>query len=161
MTDPSSLSGLEGGCACGRVRYRLRRAPMFVHCCHCTDCQRETGGAFAINALIEAAEVEALGEPPDVVATPTNSGTPQLIHRCPDCRVAVWSNYGGRTQVRFVRAGTLDRACEVTPDVHIFVRSKLPWVRLPEGAAAFEVFYDRETLWPPEALARRAAALGL
>ena len=50
---------LEGGCACGAVRYRLTSAPMFVHCCHCRDCQRQTGSAFVLNALIEADRVDA------------------------------------------------------------------------------------------------------
>jgi hypothetical protein len=152
---------LEGRCTCGEVRYRLTRAPMFVHCCHCTDCQRETGSAFVINALVEAARVETLQGAPGLIPTPTNSGTPQLICRCPSCHVALWSHYGGRTAVCFVRAGTLERASAITPDVHIFVRSKLPWVRLPEGAPAYDIYYDTEALWPPEAFARRKAALGL
>lgn len=48
----ASSFDLTGGCSCGEVRYRLRSAPMFVHCCHCRDCQRLTGSAFVVNALI-------------------------------------------------------------------------------------------------------------
>jgi hypothetical protein len=150
---------LEGGCACGEVRYRLTAAPMFVHCCHCLNCQKHTGSAFVINMLIEAARVEMLSGMPEPITMPLNGGSPNRIFRCPTCRVAVWSEYGNRTAIRFVRGGTLDDPSAVAPDVHIYTRSKLPWVRLPEGVPAFEVYYDPKTLWPAESQARRKAAL--
>ncbi|HEY1753258.1 MAG TPA: GFA family protein [Caulobacteraceae bacterium] len=149
---------LQGGCACGAVRYRLAGAPMFVNCCHCTSCQRETGSAFAINALIERDRVELTGETA-AVDIPSESGVGQIIHRCPTCHVALWSHYGRRTQVAFVRAGTLDRKDAIRPDAHIFTRSKVPWVSIPADQPAFEIFYDYETQWPAESRARRAAAL--
>jgi hypothetical protein len=148
---------LEGGCACGGVRYRLLDKPMFVNCCHCTWCQRETGSAFVINAIIERDRLQVTGET-DAVVTPSESGAGQIIHRCPTCRVALWSHYGGRTYAAFLRAGTLDLNDQVRPDAHIFTRSKVPWVVLPEGAPAFDVFYDMASQWPPESLARRNAA---
>jgi len=151
---------LEGGCACGGVRYRLTSAPMFVHCCHCLNCQKHTGSACVINMLIEAARVELLQGAPYGVEMPENGGSPNTIFRCPTCHVAVWSVYGGRSQVRFVRAGTLDDPAAVSPDVHIFTRSKLPWVVLPEGVPAFPVYYDAKTLWPAESLERRKALFG-
>jgi hypothetical protein len=151
----------DGGCACGQVRYRMNRTPMIVHCCHCTACQRETGTGFAINALVEASEVELLSGAPQPVMTPSESGRGQQIWRCPTCRVAVWSNYGGaKDLIRFVRCGTLDEASRITPDIHIFTRSKLPWVRLPDGARAVEVYYKRAEVWPEDSQAR-IAALGL
>jgi hypothetical protein len=152
---------LDGGCACGDVRYRLTGAPMFVHCCHCTSCQTETGSAFVINALIEAERVETLRGAATPVMTPSESGRGQQIWRCPACHVALWSNYGGSADIlRFVRAGTLDHPAALPPDVHIYTRSKLPWVRLPDGVPAFEVYYDSGTLWPEASLARRKALLG-
>jgi len=152
--------GLEGGCSCGAVRYRLTSPPLFVHCCHCLNCQRHTGSAFVINILIETSRVQILKGEPKPVTMPENGGTPNDIFRCPTCLVAVWSVYGGRTQVRFVRAGTLDDPSEVSPDVHIFTRSKLPWVRLPESVPAFPEFYDIKALWPPESQERRKALFG-
>jgi hypothetical protein len=146
----------EGGCACGEVRYRMTSRPMFVHCCHCRDCQRQTGSAFVINALIEADRVEVLSGPPHAVTVPTDSGRPHIIQRCQTCQIAVWSHYGGGTRLSFVRVGTLDDSAAFAPDVHIFTRSKLPWVRLPDGVPAFEVYYDSSKLWPQESLARRA-----
>jgi hypothetical protein len=150
---------LEGGCTCGAVRYRLVSAPMFVNCCHCTWCQRETGSAFVINAIVETSRLEVTRGETLAVATPTESGTPQVIHRCPSCHVALWSHYGPRTVSAFVRAGTLDQPSALKPDAHIFTRSKLPWVNLEGGAPAFEIFYDMQTQWPAESLARRDAAM--
>jgi hypothetical protein len=150
---------LEGGCSCGEVRYRLTARPMFVHCCHCLNCQKHTGSAFVINMLIEATRVETLKGAPEPVTMPLNGGSPNRIFRCPTCRVAVWSEYGNRTAILFVRGGTLDNPAATAPDVHIYTRSKLPWVRLPEGVPAFEVYYDAKALWPAESQARRKAAL--
>lgn len=152
---------VEGGCTCGQVRYRLTSRPMFVHCCHCRWCQRETGSAFVLNALIEADRVVLLTGAPEVVPTPSASGRGQKIARCPACRVALWSTYSGAGDaVRFVRVGTLDDPDLLPPDVHIYTASKQPWVVLPEGTPAFPEYYDRDTLWPAESLARRRAATG-
>jgi hypothetical protein len=144
---------MEGGCSCGAVRYRLASEPMFVHCCHCLNCQRQTGSAFVINLLIEADRLELLAGDPQPVGVPREDGSVQRIFRCPECQIAVYSEYG-RPQVRFVRAGTLDDPSSVVPDVHIFTRSKLPWVAIPDGAAAFDVYYDPKTLWPAASLER-------
>jgi hypothetical protein len=148
----------EGVCSCGSVRYRLTADPLFTHCCHCLNCQRQTGSAFVINLLIEADRVELLAGPPEPVDVPRDDGGRQRIYRCPACRVAVFSEYG-RPEVLFVRAGTLDDPSPVAPDVHIFTRSKLGWVTLPDSVPAFEVYYDRHELWPASSLERLDAAL--
>ena len=153
-------NGLEGGCACGLVRYRLNSAPMFVHCCHCRDCQRQSGSAFVINALIEADRVALRSGDPQPVAVPTDSGRPHQIYRCPDCRIAVWSEYGGRAELRFIRVGTLDDPAALPPDVHIYTRSKLPWVSLPETTPAFDAYYSAREVWPASSLERRRAIFG-
>jgi hypothetical protein len=132
---------------------------MFVNCCHCRDCQRQTGGAFVINALIEADRVVLTKGEVHGVELPTGSGLPHVVERCPACQTALWSTYGGRTAVRFVRVGALDRPDALEPDAHIFTRSKLPWVRLPEGVPAFDIYYQTDALWPADSLARRKAAL--
>ena len=151
---------IEGGCNCKRVRYRLETAPLFVHCCHCRWCQRETGASFALNAMIEADRVTNLGAEPELVHTPSTSGKGQKIARCPSCRIAVWSHYAGSGPViKFVRVGTLDNPDLIAPDVHIFAASKQPWVVLPEGMPVFPEYYDRTKLWPAASLARREALL--
>jgi hypothetical protein len=148
----------EGGCSCGAVRYRLTSEPLFVHCCHCLNCQRQTGSAFVINVLIEADRVELVAGEPRAVDVPRDDGSMQTIFRCPTCEVAVYSQYT-RPEVRFVRAGTLDDPSSVTPDVHIYTRSKLSWVTLPDSVPAFDVYYDSKTLWPAASLERLRAVM--
>jgi len=153
---------LEGGCTCKTVRYRLESMPLFVHCCHCHWCQRETGTAFALNAMIETDRVMLLEGRPEMVLTPSLSGKGQKIWRCPECRIALWSHYAGAGQkIAFVRVGTLDEAHRLPPDIHIFTASKQPWVVIPPGHAAVEEYYDRGEYWPRESLERRRRCLGL
>ena len=147
---------LEGGCDCKAVRYRMETAPLFVNCCHCRWCQRESGSAFALNAMIESDRVTLLVGEPEVVDTPSESGRGQKIARCPVCRVALWSHYSGSGPfTRFVRVGTLDNPDRLPPDVHIFTASKQAWVVLPAGTPVFEAYYDMAKLWPQESLVRR------
>jgi hypothetical protein len=151
---------MDGGCTCREVRFRLLSKPLFVHCCHCRWCQRETGASFALNAMIEADRVVILSGTPEVVLTPTFSGRGQKISRCPTCQVAVWSNYSGAGDaVRFVRVGTLDMPDRLPPDIHIFTESKQPWVMLPPGVPAVENYYDRKKYWPADSLERYRALL--
>lgn len=150
------MAGREGGCACGEIRYRLTSDPLIVHCCHCLDCQRQTGSAFAINAMIEADRVELLSGDPQPVDVPRGSSSKQRIWRCPTCQVALFSRYTSG-KLRFVRAGTLDDPAGIEPDVHIYTRSKVPWLSLPEGAPAFRTYYDLEKVWPAASLERLAA----
>ena len=152
--------GFEGGCDCRAVRYRMEDVPLFVHCCHCRWCQRETGSAFVLNALIESDRVTLLAGEPEEVLTPSESGKGQRIARCPTCRIALWSHYAGAGALfRFVRVGTLDDPDRFPPEIHIFTASKQPWVILPTGVPAMPAYYDRKDHWPPASLARRAAAL--
>src|SRR5438552_10660968 len=157
MADEKDLS-FEGGCTCRTVRYRMTSRPIFVHCCHCRWCQRETGSAFVINALIEADRVVVIAGEPQQVDTPSNSGKGQKITRCPTCHVALWSNYAGAGDIiHFVRVGTLDDPDRLRPDIHIFTISKQPWVILPPGRPAVEEYYDRNKYWSEESLARMRA----
>lgn len=149
---------IEGGCACRGVRYRLAALPMFVHCCHCRWCQRETGSAFVINALVEADQVEILTGQPEIIDTPTESGRGQKVHRCPACKVALWSNYtGAGDSIHFLRVGTLDDPDRIPPDIHIFTASKQPWVIIPEGVPAVPEYYRLKDHWPAASLERREA----
>ena len=146
----------EGGCACGSVRYRLTSEPLFTHCCHCLNCQRQTGSTFVINLLIEAERVQLLAGDPLPVDVPRDDGSMQRIYRCPQCQVAVFSEYS-RPDVWFVRGGTLDDPTGVTPDVHIYTRSKVSWLTLPDSTPAFEVYYDMRALWPTVSIERLEA----
>ena len=161
MTPAPDDGVLDGGCTCRAVRYRMHGAPLIVHCCHCRWCQRETGASFALNALIEADRVELLGGAPEVVVTPSESGVGQRISRCPQCRVAVWSHYGGSGEkIRFVRVGTLDEPDRLAPDIHIYTASKQPWVVLDGRVPAVPAYYDVEQQWRPASLERRRVLRG-
>lgn len=146
---------LEGGCDCGAVRYRMESPPLFVHCCHCRWCQRETGASFALNAMIESERVTSLGVDPEIILTPSASGKGQRIARCPSCHIAVWSNYAGAGDLlKFIRVGSLDNPDVLPPDIHIFTASKQPWVQIPSGTPAVPEFYDRRQFWPQDSLER-------
>jgi hypothetical protein len=150
----------EGGCTCRAVRYRMNVAPIVVHACHCTECQRLSGGAFAINAVIETARLERLSGELEPAPVTGASGKIQTILRCPACKVALWSHYPqAGEKMAFVRVGTLDDPSRLPPDVHIFTSSKLGWLTLPQGARAVPEFYSPRELWPPESLARWQAAM--
>lgn len=153
---PDVAYPLAGGCDCRFVRYRIETRPLFVHCCHCRWCQRESGASFALNAMIESDRVTLSTGEPELVDTPSASGRGQKIARCPKCRIAVWSHYaGGGTAIRFVRVGTLDQPDLLPPDIHIFTSTKQPWVLLAAGTPAVAEFYDRKQYWPKESLTRR------
>jgi hypothetical protein len=151
---------MNGRCTCGAVRYVMKDRPLFVHACHCTWCQRESGSAFALNALIETDLVEVLTGEVEEVVTPSNSGRGQIIARCPTCRVALWSHYAGAgRRASFVRVGTLDAPGECPPDIHIFTATKLPWLVLDDRVPVVPDYYDRQAMWPEWALKRSEAML--
>jgi hypothetical protein len=156
-TITTTFTPVQGGCPCRLVRYHLLAPPLITHCCHCRYCQRESGSAFALNIWLEASNVQHLTPTdPEIIPTPSQSGKPQSMARCPQCKVCVWSNYGGYEIARFVRVGTLDDPDAFEPDIHIFTSTKLPWVDLRGcGKPVVEEYYDRKEVWSKESLERR------
>ena len=150
---------LTGHCACGAIRYQLLAKPMFVHCCHCDDCQRLTGSAFVLNAIIENRAIKLVRGRPVAVPVPREYSTHD-VYRCPKCQTALWSDYGRRPNLRFVRIGTLDNPRALKPDVHIYTRYKVKWLKLPKETPAFRNYYETKKLWPKASLKRLHAALG-
>jgi len=151
---------LPGRCTCGAICYRISSRPLFVHCCHCRWCQRESGSAFALNAMIETDRVELLEGKPELITIPTQSGKGQVVARCPQCRIALWSHYAGAgNAISFVRVGTLEDPDRLPPDIHIFTASKQPWVLLSPDIPAVEEYYQSSRYWPEESLKRRKALL--
>lgn len=156
----SQAETFEGGCSCRHVRYRMESRPMFVHCCHCRWCQRETGSAFVLNAVIESDRLTVLDGQPERITIPSESGAGQEVVRCPHCKIALWSHYSGAGRLAsMVRVGTLDDPDQMPPNVHIFTESKQPWVVLNPDIPAFEQFYRRSEVWPGESLRRREKLL--
>jgi hypothetical protein len=154
-TSPAPARRYDGGCACGHVRYRMHAAPMFVHACHCTRCQRETGGPFAHHAMIEFTAFSVLQGEPEFVLVPTDTGNKHWVARCPVCFTAMWNEHGSRKAItRYVRVGTLDEPNRFPPLAHIYVRSMQSWLRLEDGAPQFAAGYDATTTWSQDSLAR-------
>ncbi|MFT4179846.1 MAG: GFA family protein [Thermomonas sp.] len=152
---------VEGGCSCGAARYRMLAAPIVVHACHCSWCQRETGSAFVLNAMVERDRLQLLVDPAalELVATPSASGKGQRIIRCGTCKVALWSHYpGGGSAIAFVRVGTLDTPNAAPPDIHIYTSTKQAWLQLPPDARAFAEFYDPQREWSAQSRERYRAA---
>lgn len=155
-----TTAALEGACTCGAIRYRLGSTPLFVHCCHCRWCQRESGTSFALNAVIETDRLVLLQGEPIIVDTPSNSGRGQQVARCAQCHVALWSHYAGAGRsLAFVRVGTLTEPDRLPPDIHIFTSTKQPWVVLAPGIPAVAEYYERTEHWPPASLARFEAVM--
>jgi hypothetical protein len=150
---------LTGGCFCGAVRYKLLDAPMFIQCCHCTDCQNQTGGPFAINGLIETKNIQKIKGTLERIPMSPPKKRPHDIYRCKKCKVALWSDYGRRPQLRFLRVSTIDRPHNLKPNAHIFTRSKVPWIKIPKSVPSFKIYYDIKKLWPQKSLERRAAII--
>lgn len=149
-----------GKCTCGEVQYELTDSPLFVHCCHCTWCQRETGSAFAINALVESDRLRLVNGSPELIFTPSNSGIGQNISRCPSCKTALWSHYGAaKDAVSFLRVGTLDHPDTYPPDIHIFTSTKQKWVQLDGAVPVMEEYYQRSKYWPESSIIRYKKAI--
>lgn len=128
---------------------------MFVHCCHCSWCQRETGSAFAINALIESDQLQITKGTVERIETPSNSGSGQVIVRCPKCEVALWSHYGAaKHKVSFARVGTLGNPNLCPPDIHIYTSTKQAWVMLDDTTPRVDEYYRRSEYWPEQSLKR-------
>jgi hypothetical protein len=150
----SKFKNLAGGCACGAVRYKLAASPLIVHGCHCRDCQRITGSAFVINIWIERKFVEVGSVIPKSFVLKGGSGRPHEVFFCGACGTYLWSRYGAAGDALFVRAGTLDNPKAVRPDVHIYTRSKLPWLELPKDVPAFKSYYKMAKIWSAESKER-------
>ncbi|MEI6800160.1 MAG: GFA family protein [Pseudomonadota bacterium] len=150
---------MDGKCTCGAVTYRMTQSPLFTHCCHCTWCQRETGSAFALNAMIETEFLQVHGAVEEIV-TPSQSGKGQIIARCPTCKVTLYSHYAGAARLMaFVRVGTLTDPAACPPDIHIYTSTKLPWLVLERDVPILPESYDRKAYWPQSSLDRRMTLL--
>ncbi|MCG2634683.1 MAG: GFA family protein [Gammaproteobacteria bacterium] len=151
----------SGHCTCGEIHFTLKTPPLFVHCCHCSWCQRESGSAFALNALIEADRLEVTQGTPEMIELPSNSGKGQQVFRCPGCHTALWSQYGAAGEaISFVKVGVLENPDSCPPDIHIFTSTKLSWVQLPPETPASETYYRRSEQWSAASIARYNTALG-
>lgn len=151
----------NGACTCGQVRFRMTTAPLVVHCCHCSWCQRESGASFALNALIESDQLEVFKGGLARVEIPSESGKGQILVKCPECLVTLWSHYAGMgEQMSFVRVGTLDNPSALPPDVHIFTSTMQPWITLDDSTPVMAEYYKKADVWRPDAIERFETLIG-
>ncbi|KAH6625495.1 Mss4-like protein [Boeremia exigua] len=155
---------ITGGCYCGAVRYRILTAPLFCYACHCIDCQKATGSAFALHATIEAYNISIISKTkPSLITSRREPSKPQNIARralCSTCGTILWGNDSGwGYAVNDVMIGTLDFPGIMEPDAHSFVGSKLGWISLPSGARATKGQFDYKKEWPKSSLKRLEVCL--
>ena len=150
---------MRGACACGAVKFQLTASPIVVHACHCRDCQRLSGSAFVLNAVIEASNVELLSGEPGSSNLEAATGKAHVVSFCRDCGTYVWSQYLQLPSMRFVRVGTLDEPDALSPPVHIWTSRKQAWVEIPPGLDVYPEFYSLKELWSDEALQRLKASI--
>ena len=146
----------QGGCLCGATRYEITGTPMIVHACHCTTCQRRFGTPMAVNLWIEESRVKLLfGEPVKHGELVGEEGQKTEGWACSECGFGLWTVYHSAPKGSlFVRAGTLDDPSVFPPDVHIFTRSKQPWMQIPDDVPSNEAFYDFKATWSPDSIER-------
>ncbi|RAO74118.1 uncharacterized protein BHQ10_010130 [Talaromyces amestolkiae] len=157
-----AFTPLKGHCTCKTITYEVLAPFLCTNCCHCTWCQRETGAAYALNAIIESSSFRITSDTKPIISDlPTSSGNGQKNARCPKCYVVIACDYGDDfTWTTFVKVGTLDDESrkKVRPDVHIHTSSKMDWVDLSSekerGIPVLEAGYKAVQVWRKDALER-------
>lgn len=138
ITEASAETHL-GGCACGDVRYRVSGRPVVATVCHCRFCQRRLASAFALLVSFPEASVELLqGQLTQCEHRSDESGRRLTMNFCARCATTLFHTGELRPGVRTVAGGTFDDPGWFAIDRHIWVRSKQPWVTIPEGVAVFQ-----------------------
>jgi hypothetical protein len=130
------MTDRTGGCACGAIRFKITAPFMGVGACHCTDCQKASGGgpnyvALAPNDAFVVTEGEA-----KIYVGQADSGAETRRAFCPDCGTPLWS-LPSAAPFTPVKLGALDDNADLTPALHLYVSSAQPWHLMHEGAATF------------------------
>lgn len=136
------MDSRDGGCQCGRVRYRVRGEPLSLAVCHCTLCQRQSGSAFGMSLMVPAESFELLsGELASFTVT-CDSGRTKECAFCPACGTRIHHRGALDPSVVSLKPGTLDDPSGLVPGLHIWTRSRQAWVPIPEGVPCFEAEPD-------------------
>lgn len=129
---------IEGGCRCGRVRYRVAADDLpKAYACHCLDCQTWSGSAFSVQFVLPEDQLEVSGEPAIYERTSPESGRTSRQRACPVCFTRVFNTNSARPGLAVVRAGTLDRSDELTLAAHIWIKRKMGGITIPDGVPAW------------------------
>jgi len=132
----------HGGCLCGLIRYRLTEEPLTLYACHCTDCQRGTGSAFALSMIVFKSALELRQGDPRTYAVTLSDGRQKHGKFCGECGTRLWGEPPKFPLVVVVQPGTLDDTTSLHPIGHIWTRSAQPWISIPKDTLNFETQPD-------------------
>jgi hypothetical protein len=144
---------LTGGCQCGAVRYEIAAEPTTVYTCHCTDCQRQTGAAFALSMVVPRAAIRITVGTPREWQRPgahTAGGTATACLLCGTCGTRLYHLPSRKPEIAVVKPGTLDDTAWLDAVGHIWTKSAQPWIKIPDDMVLFEG-------QPPDFIALEAA----
>jgi hypothetical protein len=127
-----------GGCACGAVRYEIREQPLTVYACHCTDCQVQSGSAFALSMVVRRAAIEVAAGETRAWRRRADSGRMMSCVFCPACGTRLWNEPDRAPEMAVLKPGTLDDARSLRPVGHIWTRSAQRWFEFPPGTVLYE-----------------------
>ncbi|MBI29255.1 MAG: hypothetical protein CMI95_05125 [Pelagibacteraceae bacterium] len=147
----NEAQNLKGSCVCGQVEYTIIDKPLFTQACHCKNCKKSTGSSFVIHTMVFEHDFVVKGEVSSS-DLPTGSGKGYRVFFCVNCGVYLYCKYKvspGRIAVRTV---TLENP--ITPQAHIFLKDKDPWIEVTNKEICFDIYYDRDKIWPKESLKR-------
>jgi hypothetical protein len=128
---------MDGGCGCGQVRYKINAPqPPVVYACHCTNCQTQSGSAFALLMPVFDAMLSING---DLISGGVilPSGAISTVSSCPKCLMRIYTQNGNRPGMVSIRAGTLDASKDVVPKFHLWTDSRQSWVSIPDDAITY------------------------
>ena len=142
---------LKGKCACGEVNYVITDKPLFTQACHCKNCKISTGSSFVIHTMIFEDDFLIEGK---ISSTDldTGSGKGYRAYFCIKCGVYLYCKYNIASGRLAVRTSTLENP--ITPQAHIFVKDKDPWIEISNKDICHESMYDRDKTWPLDSLSR-------
>jgi hypothetical protein len=128
---------LTGGCCCGGVRYAITGLPTALYCCHCKDCQRQSGSAFAMSMFVPRDALAITAGRPKSWRRRADSGRLMRCVFCADCGTRLYNEPESRPETVVVKPGTLDDTSWLDPAGEIWTASRQPWVPLPPGSPCF------------------------
>ena len=133
----SVMNPIVGGCLCGAVRYTSKSQPLLTAICSCKHCQRQTGTAFSVLVALPKGTLELAGDEPATYRDAGSSGLPVLRRFCAKCGSPIYSEVAATPTMDWLKAGTLDDASWLEPQVSIWNESAQPWVPKSDRIAYF------------------------
>lgn len=128
---------LEGGCQCGRQRYRIRAMPLALYACHCRERQKQSASAFGLSMPVPRDALDADLEGLERWERTAASGRIVVARFCGICGTRLFHEPARNPAIVNVKPGTLDDTSWIVPVGHLWLGSAQPWFQPPEGALAY------------------------